>query len=267
MKTICTETTSGAPCKTVDGDLSENLYCLSGENKIYKSTSSDCEAINTEAVVSIFEKKADGYALGTFGSINEGIIYSCAANGSCEQLVDTYYYSTNLYKCDATGKCTKQASASGTYLTGVGVVGPKGVVTYSSAVTCTSGSSCNAVTAGIFVDAATPGNIIKCGSNGSECTSSPGSNAPGVAYVGSATKTIIKCTSSSSCLSATHTSASDLYYIDGSAPNKLIKCDSSKCESNTVSTSAIQPDGTNSDRMLVCTSAGCIATKSKYNYV
>ena len=267
METICTETPSGGLCRTVDGELAKEYYCIGGDKKIYKSDTSSCTAINTSAaVVSIFEKKADGYALGTFGSINEGIIYSCADNGSCEQLVDTYYYSTNLYKCDATGKCTKQASASGTYLTGVGVVGPKGVVTYSSAVTCTSGSSCNAVTAGIFVDAATPGNIINC-ATASSCTSSPGSIAPGVAYVGSATKTIIKCTSSSSCLSATHTSASDLYYIDGSAPKQIIKCDSNKCESDTVSTSAIQPDGINSDRMLVCTSAGCIATKSKYNYV
>jgi len=273
MEAICTDV-SQTKCITIDGELGENYHCISGFKKIYKSDTS-CGAINNSAaVVSIFEKKADGYTAGTIGTTTEGIIYSCASGGTCEQLVSTYYAaaaaSSKLYKCDATGKCTIQASASGTYLTGVGEVGADGVVTYTSAVTCASGS-CNSVSAaGIFVDAATTGNIINCASAES-CTSSPGSSAPGVAYIdGSDTnkKTIITCTGSacSSKSLANDLSSKTFYYIDGSAPNKLITCaKDGSCLSSTINTSVIQPDGTNSDRMLVCTkSKGCIATKSKY---
>ncbi|ORX80799.1 scaffoldin [Anaeromyces robustus] len=272
--TECSENSaSNATCKdSLGSELTSGKYCIKS-GQIYSSTSANtdgtmkasCElkygGTGKDTGEVIFTAPTNGnekgYTLGFMGSTETGIIYSCTES-ECKQLVSTYHYFKSadsgtttkaLYKCDDTGTCTKlKAVSEGTYLTGPNGTakdGTAGTKTYNSAASCTNTAptDCDAVnttsltegTTYIYIDAATPGNIIAYTST-SKFSSSKGSTDEGKAYVAAGGEKVITCNSTSCSLSKEIDKGSDSkYYIDATTQSKIITCkndSSNTCTSN-----------------------------------
>ncbi|ORX65102.1 scaffoldin [Anaeromyces robustus] len=261
--TVC-NSDSTASTKTVckdsnDDALTSGHYCIK-DDKIYLSkdevttydrrrqstTPASCTLTygKTDAVEIFTEPTGTdkGYTKGDMSTDNSGIIYSCTTNG-CKQLVSTYYYygkdsTKKLYKCDDTGNCTTlEAVSEGTYLTGpyetvTDDTASTNTKTYKSVLSCTGTalSSCNEVSTisadGIYVDAATPGNIITCKVSGSSCSSGEASKDEGKAYVAAGGKQVITCNNTPSCILIDEIDDGDpeKYYIDATTQSKIITC-------------------------------------------
>ncbi|ORX95051.1 scaffoldin [Neocallimastix californiae] len=212
---------------------------------------------------------------GAESELNDALI-DCSTTGECKTKTAVVGYYENggsddtkpLIKCEGTTCVASEAETNGgIYLD----ANTKEDETYTSLITCTSGTACSSASAttGNYVNVAgtntDENTLITCTETG--CT--VGNGAAGDVYINSSTvdkteKPIIKCEESSGCAASV---ASAGIYLDANTKNddetytNLITCsETTTCSSASTTTGNyvnVASSGTDGNSLITCTETGC----------